>query len=62
MGRGRTGTMCACYFVHMQGQTADQAIGNIRRMRPGSIETSEQERLVHQYVAYLKENGHQRLG
>lgn len=48
-GRGRTGTMLACYLVHL-GETADEAIQSVRRIRPGSIETSEQEDAVRAYA------------
>jgi atypical dual specificity phosphatase len=44
-GRGRTGAILASYFV-TKGMTADQAIDHIRDLRPGSIETSEQEEAV----------------
>jgi atypical dual specificity phosphatase len=40
-GLGRTGVVLACYFVHT-GLTAQNAIGRVRRLRPGSIETDEQ--------------------
>jgi len=47
-GRGRTGTMVACYLVH-RGDGADEAMRRVRGARPGSIETPEQERAVHDY-------------
>ena len=53
MGRGRTGTMLACYLLQSRGIDASTAIREIRRMRPGSIETSEQERLVHTYQKHI---------
>ena len=49
-GRGRTGTMVACYLVH-RGMGAPRAIRFVREARPGSIETPEQERAVHDYAA-----------
>jgi atypical dual specificity phosphatase len=51
-GRGRTGTVLACYYVG-KGMTADQAIDHIRNLRPGSIETSEQEEAV---AAFARNN------
>ena len=39
-GLGRTGTILACYFV-TQG---------LRRLRPGSIETEEQEKAVEEFA------------
>lgn len=47
-GRGRTGTMLACYLVHI-GLGAGEAIDSVRRIRPGSIETAEQEDAVRAY-------------
>ena len=51
-GRGRTGTMAACYLVN-QGYTSMDALREIRRLRPGSIETAEQEEAVHDYALRL---------
>lgn len=44
-GQGRTGTMLAAYLVS-EGRTGQRAIDEIRELRPGSIETDEQERAV----------------
>jgi atypical dual specificity phosphatase len=44
-GLGRTGVVLACYFV-ARGMTAQNAIGRVRRLRPGSIETDEQAEAV----------------
>lgn len=55
-GRGRTGTMLASYLV-ATGITADEAIRTIRRLRPGSVETREQERAVSAFQAWLQEMG-----
>ena len=48
-GKGRTGTMIACYFVH-QGMGAEEAMKSIRKLRPGSIETESQEAAVRAYA------------
>jgi atypical dual specificity phosphatase len=40
-GLGRTGVIVACYLITL-GRTADEAIDEIRNLRPGSIETAEQ--------------------
>jgi atypical dual specificity phosphatase len=42
---GRTGTLLACYLVSL-GLSPDAAIQQIRTVRPGSIETAEQEAAV----------------
>lgn len=51
-GAGRTGTMLACYLVSL-GRTADEAIVEVRRRRPGSIETIPQERAIRDYADRL---------
>lgn len=48
-GIGRTGTVLAAWFVD-QGLTAAQAIDRVRTMRPGSVETPEQTRAVHDFA------------
>ena len=48
-GRGRTGTLAACYLVS-QGRDAQAAIREVRRLSPGSIETREQEDAVRAYA------------
>jgi atypical dual specificity phosphatase len=52
-GMGRTGTFLAAYFVHT-GAPARGAIAQVRRMRPGSIETAEQEEAVRAYEALVR--------
>lgn len=44
-GMGRTGVVLAAWFV-TKGLTADNAIVRVRRLRPGSIETDEQEQAI----------------
>ncbi len=51
-GLGRTGTILACYLVRME-MPANDAIIVIREWRPGSIETLEQEAVVHEYERFL---------
>lgn len=48
-GLGRTGTIIAAYLTTC-GLTAQEAIDSIRTLRPGSIETEEQEEAIHQYA------------
>lgn len=52
-GRGRTGTLAACYLVSV-GRSPEEAIREIRRLRPGSVETPEQEETVAAYARRLK--------
>ncbi|NXU79875.1 DUS23 phosphatase, partial [Oreotrochilus melanogaster] len=47
------GTMLACYLVKEQKMSGSDAIREIRRLRPGSIETREQEEAVIQFCQRL---------
>lgn len=47
-GKGRTGTVLAAYFV-AAGLTAAEALGKVRELRPGSVETWEQERAIEEW-------------
>jgi atypical dual specificity phosphatase len=49
-GLGRCGTMLATWFV-AKGMEAGEAIEAIRALRPGSIETDEQEQAVYDFAA-----------
>jgi len=48
-GLGRTGTLLACYLVQ-QGMSPTEAIARVREVRPGSVETREQETAVAEYA------------
>ena len=48
-GLGRTGTMLSCYLVG-NGTEPFEAIQRIRQLRPGSVETLEQEMRVLEYA------------
>jgi atypical dual specificity phosphatase len=50
-GKGRTGTFLAALLVS-RGTDPVEAIAEIRRLRPGSIETPEQEQAVMDYYRY----------
>jgi atypical dual specificity phosphatase len=51
-GLGRTGTLLACYLVSI-GFAPDAAIERIRALRPGSVETAEQEAAVAAFARRL---------
>jgi atypical dual specificity phosphatase len=51
-GLGRTGTVVAAWLVR-RGRTPREAILEVRRRRPGSIETREQEAAVAAYAKTL---------
>lgn len=48
-GIGRTGTMLAAYLV-TKGRDAEEAIRAVRIVRPGAVETWEQENAVRGYA------------
>ncbi len=48
VGHGRTGTVLASYLVAEHGYEPGGAIERVRELRPGSIETVEQEVFVYQ--------------
>jgi atypical dual specificity phosphatase len=48
-GLGRTGTVVAAFLVS-QGLAADDAIREVRRLRPGSLETYEQVEAVRRFA------------
>ncbi|HEX4589199.1 MAG TPA: dual specificity protein phosphatase family protein [Gemmataceae bacterium] len=48
-GLGRTGSILAAYFV-AQGFTPTAAIARVRELRPGSIETPEQEVAIREFA------------
>jgi atypical dual specificity phosphatase len=52
-GKGRSGTFLAVFLV-WRGMDPDEAVSEIRRLRPGSIETEAQLQSVHDF--------HQSLG
>ncbi len=47
-GLGRTGTIIAGYLTTC-GLPAQEAIDSLRRLRPGSVETEEQEAVIYEY-------------
>lgn len=51
-GMGRTGTALAAYMVS-EGLAASEAMAFLRTVRPGSIETREQEQAVIAYADHL---------
>lgn len=48
-GLGRTGVILACFLV-AKGMTPKNAIARVRRLRPGSIETEEQEQAIAEFA------------
>src|SRR6266545_3009275 len=55
-GLGRTGTVLAAYFV-ARGIPPRDAIEKVRDLRPGSMETVEQERAVERFAGRAARRG-----
>nr|CAB3240204.1 dual specificity protein phosphatase 23-like [Phallusia mammillata] len=53
-GNGRTGTMLACYLIKQKHINASNALQEIRKLRPGSVESPEQEKAIEQFYHYLR--------
>lgn len=53
-GLGRTGTVIASYLIYSNGFDAEEAIEYLRRIRPGSVSTFQQEIAVFLFKEYLK--------
>jgi atypical dual specificity phosphatase len=51
-GVGRTGTVLACYLVY-KGLDSQSALAAVRRNRPGSVKTPQQENAVKRYAQRL---------
>ena len=49
-GLGRTGTVLAAYFI-ANGLSAREALMKVRALRPGSVETAEQERTIEHFAS-----------
>lgn len=52
-GQGRAGTLAACHLVTL-GLDPQEALAEVRRLRPGSVETQEQELMVFAWADHLR--------
>ena len=59
-GLGRTGTVLASYRVYV-GYKPEDAIKLIRNLRPGSIQTADQEDSIKRYHEYLQDRESDRI-
>ncbi|MYG32707.1 MAG: protein tyrosine phosphatase [Cenarchaeum sp. SB0677_bin_16] len=53
-GLGRAGTILACYLIKYKGRDAQQAIADIRKKRPGSIQSTIQEVIISLYEKRIR--------
>jgi atypical dual specificity phosphatase len=53
-GKGRTGTVLAAYLIKERDLDAEEALLKIRMLRPGSVQSEEQEKCIEQYERYIK--------
>ncbi|MGA1975901.1 MAG: dual specificity protein phosphatase family protein [Conexivisphaerales archaeon] len=52
-GMGRTGMVLCAYLIKVKGMKADDAIEEVKRLRPGSLRQGVQMKAVRDYEAYL---------
>lgn len=52
-GLGRTGTVLAAWLVS-RGASPEEAIAEMRRLRPGSIETADQEAAIQAFAELIQ--------
>ena len=53
-GMGRAGTILASYLVKYQNYSAEEAIKKIRKERPGSIQSENQELAITFYQKHVR--------
>jgi atypical dual specificity phosphatase len=58
-GIGRTGTVLAAYLIY-HGDRTGEAIRKVRNKRPGSVQTLEQEKALHEFENFMKQAQRQR--
>jgi atypical dual specificity phosphatase len=56
-GLGRTGTLVAAYLVHAHRLDPPAAIQHVRALRPGAIETPEQEAAIATFATRNRSSG-----
>ena len=54
-GKGRTGTVLAGYIIKNAKINAQRAIEKVRILRPGSIQTDQQENTLYHYENFIKQ-------
>lgn len=54
-GKGRTGTVLAGYIIKNEKINAQRAIEKVRILRPGSIQTDQQENTLYHYENFIKQ-------
>jgi len=55
-GAGRTGTMIACYFIHL-GRSAETAIAELRAIDLSAVETDRQIKFLEEFEKQQRKNG-----
>ncbi len=53
-GIGRTGTMGAAYWI-LKGMTPEAALERVRKARSGAVETADQENVLREFAARLRD-------
>lgn len=52
-GRGRVGTLVACYLIKLWECPADYVINHLRLIRPASLESDDQETVVKKFHSQI---------
>lgn len=52
-GMGRTGMVLAAYLIKEKGMSTDEAISEVKRLRPGSLRRRVQQKSMRDYETYL---------
>jgi len=52
-GQGRTGMALAAYLIREEGMTAEQAIEEVKRLRPGSLKRDVQIECLRKYEGHV---------
>ena len=55
-GYGRTGLAIACFLLYSTDLTPEKSIALVRSKRSKCIQTSKQERFIHDFYNFLKKN------
>lgn len=52
VGEGRTGMFLSCFLIYKYQMDAQEAIKTVRRRRPNSVHTREQEKLIYKFARF----------
>ncbi|AFL95752.1 protein-tyrosine phosphatase [Thermococcus cleftensis] len=53
-GLGRSGTVAVAWLMYSKGLPLGEALGRVRRIRPGAVETPEQMEILKELESFLR--------